>query len=72
MTTKFLTIQFTGEYGDIVKFLDSKGWTYEIKIIGHNKLLLKINEESAEELELLRGHSIDKFNEVKITDVISF
>jgi hypothetical protein len=73
MVHKYLAIEFTGSYSNVLKFFEAKGWTFEIKNVGNNRLLLKISDELAEEVVFFKNTIVDEVNGDKISTVkISF
>lgn len=69
MAYKYLSISFLGTYSNMIKFFDTKGWTYEIKNVGHNKLLLKVSEELTEEIQFFKNSVLDEVSQEKILAV---
>ena len=67
MSFKFYSIDYLGTYSNIQNFLSPRGWNYEVKNVGGNKLLLKISEESVEELFYCVDMTFDDSNTGKIT-----
>lgn len=68
-SNKYLAIEFIGSYQTIVKFLESKGWAFDAKPVAQNKLLLKISDDSSEEVKFFTDTLIDNSKEDKITSV---
>jgi len=67
MSFKFYSVEFLGTYSHIQSFFCDRGWNYEIKNVGGNKLFLKISEESIEELNYCVGMTFDDPHSGKIT-----
>jgi hypothetical protein len=62
MSSKFLSVEFTGTLQGVNKFFESKGWTFETKHISPNKILVKVPEDLVDEVTFFQGTPFEDEN----------
>lgn len=67
--SKYLSIEFVGNYSNISKFFTAKGWEFEIKPVGANKLFLTVSSDLVEEVQFFVGMEIDDITKDRITNI---
>jgi len=80
MSSKYFSIEYSGTYSNIQKFLTTRDWNSNVKNVCGNKLFLKLSENSVEELKYhkdmeideLKGGKINVINEISEDDFQNF
>lgn len=67
--SKYLSIEFEGSYPNLMKFFESKEWTFETKKIASQKIFVKVPEELADEVKFFE--SSEEGIDTKMTKVTS-
>ena len=62
----YLELTFTGDYANILQFMEGKEWKYMQKRVSPNKIFLEVTSEVNEEMSFFKGSPIDEsFNKIE-------
>ena len=66
MSSKYYSVEYTGTYLNIQKFLTTRDWNSSVKNVGGNKLFIKLSENFVEELLYMRDMDMDELKGERI------